>query len=676
MAILPSRRSSHPASAAPPARTVGITPRAFIIGTALIPLICYWVEYTEIVAQGTDLAAMSLIIGAVFSLFVLICVNAVLARWTPRWMLSQAELMFIYIMQTVSIGICGIGMGQFLIPTLGNAFYFQSSANGWKDLFHRAIPPHLVPDFGANPLALQKFYQGNSALSVDFLAAWALPIFWWSGFICVLLGSVLCLGVIFRRQWADNEKLPFPIVYLPLELTRNDPEAGPIYRNRLFWIAFSISVVLETLASLNYLYPSVPAIPLKPTTLPNIGDFLKSPPWSAVGFLPLAFYPMVIGLVYFLPVEVSFSAWFFFLLTKFEDVLATGAGLRGDGVPRAVARIPYHGEQGAGAFLGLTLFGLWSYRKYVAAVVGKAFGEKEFADVPDTNEPIPYRLAVFGFLAGFALLTLFAVMGGMAWWLAVVFFALYFVFATTFARARAEAGLPWGFGPGVNPHGLLTDVAGKQHLSLGSATMLAYFQWFDMDYRCMAMPNQMEAMKIASSVDAPARMNNRHLYLVILWSTLVGTLSTWWALLSIYYKYGAATGNVNSWRTNIGSVPFNVLSDWIKNPTPFDMSRVYGVLAGMGITGFLMVMRTRFLAWPFHPIGYVLAETSTMLWLWCPTLVGWLIKLVILRYGGIGLFRRAIPFFIGLILGDYVIASLWALLGLYLGIPTYRAFPN
>jgi hypothetical protein len=102
---------------------------------------------------------------------------------------------------------------------------------------------------------------------------------------------------------------------------------------------------------------------------------------------------------------------------------------------------------------------------------------------------------------------------------------------------------------------------------------------------------------------------------------------------------------------------------------------MYGVLGGMGFTGFLMTMRTRFLSWPFHPVGYVLAETSTMVWLWCPTLVGWLIKLLVLRYGGIAAFRRGIPFFIGLILGDYVISSAWALLGLYLNIPTYRAFP-
>jgi hypothetical protein len=169
-------------------------------------------------------------------------------------------------------------------------------------------------------------------------------------------------------------------------------------------------------------------------------------------------------------------------------------------------------------------------------------------------------------------------------------------------------------------------------------------------------------------------MNNRHLYWVILWATLVATAASWWALLSIYYKYGAATGNVNSWRTDMGSAGFRILSTGSRTRR-FRGERLYGVLGGFTFTGFLMAMRTRFLGWPFHPVGYVLAETFTMPWLWCPTLIGWAIKLFVLRYGGIRAFRIGIPFFIGLILGDYVISCLWALLGLYLEIPTYRAFP-
>jgi hypothetical protein len=47
-----------------------------------------------------------------------------------------------------------------------------------------------------------------------------------------------------------------------------------------------------------------------------------------------------------------------------------------------------------------------------------------------------------------------------------------------------------------------------------------------------------------------------------------------------------------------------------------------------------------------------------------------------LRYGGIKSYRAALPFFVGLILGDYLIASLWTLLGAATGVTMYRCFPN
>jgi hypothetical protein len=656
------------------ATTIGITPRALILGTVLIPLMCYWVEYTEIVAQGTDLAAMSLIIGAVFALFLLICLNGLLSFIAPKQKFSQAEMLFVYIMQTVSIGICGIGMMQFLVPTLGNGYYYANGANSWKDNFHRYIPLHLVP----KEEVLPKFYQGNASLNMTYLMGWLSPILWWSAFIFVLLGAMLCLNVILRRQWVDNEKLAFPIVYLPLELTRNDPETGPLFRNPLFWAAFLIPCVLETLCSLNYLYPGIPAIPLKPSTLVNLSDEFNTPPWSAMkGSLTLGFYPLVIGLTYFLPADVSFSAWFFYLFSKFEDVAATATGLRADGVSPAMARIPYHGEQGAGAFLGLALIGFWSYRKYLSAVFGKFLREPEPKDLhlDDTEEAIPYRLAFAGFWIGFGLLVAFGVYAGMVWWLPVVFLTLYFCFAVTFTRVRAEAGLPWGFGPWMMPHGVVGEVIGSRSLDAASLTSMGYFKWMDNDMRCLAMPHQLEALKMGASNTLTARMNPRHMFWVILWATLVACFASWWALLSIYYQYGAATGNVNGWRTGMGSDGINWLDNLLRNPTRFEPTRLWAIIGGAAFTGFLMTLRTRFLWWPLHPVGYVIAETQTMGWLWCPTLVGWAIKVLVLRYGGIKLFRRLIPFFIGLILGDYIISCLWTLLGLYLDIPTYRAFP-
>ena len=100
--------------------TQGITLRALLIGLFLIPVVCIWNEYTEIVAEGTDLVAMSLIIAVVVLLFGLVLINLALKRWRPRKAFSQAELMTIYIMLIVSVGISGIGVGQFLV-----AVFFQ-----------------------------------------------------------------------------------------------------------------------------------------------------------------------------------------------------------------------------------------------------------------------------------------------------------------------------------------------------------------------------------------------------------------------------------------------------------------------------------------------------------------------------------------------------------------------
>jgi hypothetical protein len=46
----------------------------------------------------------------------------------------------------------------------------------------------------------------------------------------------------------------------------------------------------------------------------------------------------------------------------------------------------------------------------------------------------------------------------------------------------------------------------------------------------------------------------------------------------------------------------------------------------------------------------------------------------VVRYGGVKGYRAALPLFLGLILGDYVVAAVWSLAGWLLGVSTYRTF--
>jgi hypothetical protein len=52
-----------------------------------------------------------------------------------------------------------------------------------------------------------------------------------------------------------------------------------------------------------------------------------------------------------------------------------------------------------------------------------------------------------------------------------------------------------------------------------------------------------------------------------------------------------------------------------------------------------------------------------MTWLWMPFFLAWLIKLFIIKYGGMKLYRQAMPIFLGLIMGDFVGGGLTTLLG-------------
>jgi predicted membrane protein len=75
---------------------------------------------------------------------------------------------------------------------------------------------------------------------------------------------------------------------------------------------------------------------------------------------------------------------------------------------------------------------------------------------------------------------------------------------------------------------------------------------------------------------------------------------------------------------------------------------------GAAEAGLLVALRNRFPWWPVHPLGLAFQYT------WGPQVYSfsifltWFAKLLLLRIGGIGLYRRAAPFFIGLALG-YVV---------------------
>jgi hypothetical protein len=54
--------------------------------------------------------------------------------------------------------------------------------------------------------------------------------------------------------------------------------------------------------------------------------------------------------------------------------------------------------------------------------------------------------------------------------------------------------------------------------------------------------------------------------------------------------------------------------------------------------------------------------------IWFPFLLVWLLKTLVLRYGGMRLYRETVPAFLGFALGHYAVAGiLWGLMGAFSG---------
>ena len=85
-------------------------------------------------------------------------------------------------------------------------------------------------------------------------------------------------------------------------------------------------------------------------------------------------------------------------------------------------------------------------------------------------------------------------------------------------------------------------------------------------------------------------------------------------------------------------------------------------------------MRAAFFWWPFHPLGYALCISWAVSVFWFSCLIAWIIKGLILRYGGMRYYSASRPFFVGMILGEFTMALAWTLINALTG-ATPPVFP-
>ena len=634
-------------------RASGITFRALVIGLILIVVNAYWLTVTsELVAPLCLLTFVSLFFNAVFSLFVLVLCNQLLVKLTPERALSTQELLVVYIMVVMVSTIGGHTLMCLLVGTLAHPIHFATPENEWADMFWRYIPDWFIPSTDA----LDDYFEGESTLyTMEHIRGWLTPVIVWTAFISVIWFVMICINSIIRRQWTEEEKLAYPIIQLPLRMTA---ESSSFFRNKGMWLGFALAGSLEILAGLNYLFPRVPGFRLNYYPITHL---FTGRPWNTIGWIAASAFPFIIGITFFVPLDISLSAWVFYLVGRVERVIRLGVLSTGN---------PYFDERAAGAWVAVGILALWSTRRHFRRVFRKILFSGS-SDLDDSEEPMKYRTAVFGIIIGLGFLIVFSYKAGMAFWVVGGFIFLYFVMGIGIARVRAEFGPPSHEVLWVDPARVLAVGFGPRSVGASSLTILSFYHWLNRLNIAHPMPNQLEAFKLAERT----KINSKRLVWIMMLATVMGTLACFWAYLHVLYKVGAPA--TSGFVVGMGWETFNRLQTWLNNPT----GPVHGAINSMGIasaiTFLLYFLRHRFFWWPFHPIGYVMTSAT---WgglsdYWFSVFLGWMIKAIIVKFFGLKAHRRAVPFFLGLILGDYLITCLWSLVAIIFHTPVYILWP-
>lgn len=644
----------------------GFTFRSFLFVMLASVIIAFWTQHSELVI---DSPSFNSIHPSIAGFFAVICIslfiNPLLKFIRGTWALTQQELLLIYSVLIVVGPIVSIGGVHFFIPMLIAPFYYATPENEYAELFHDFIPSWFGPKA---PEVIRQFYEGSEGAGVPW-NAWIKPLAIWTPFLLAVYFIFLCMNVIIRKQWSERERLTFPLVQLPLEMTgsaQRNRIFNKFFRNGLMWFGFFLPVLLHGMNGIHTYIPSFPHIQYKHI---NIRRYFTEKPLSAMGHTELSFYPCIIGFSYILTVDISFSVAFFYIFSKTQLILSSAMGWMGRG-GSSLARFPFIEHQGVGAFLTIAFMSIVAGRRHLIDIFRKAFiGDKS---VDDSMEPLPYRWALFGFAGGMLFLILWSLAAGMSFWVAFVFFTLFSIFAVSLTRMRIQAGLGCVHGP-LTPQEVMRSTVGTVRLGTQNLTILGHYFFLTGEMRGImsVMPSQLEGFRLAQLT----KMNARKLFLSIVLGTIIGLLLAYFASMRTTYEFG---GNIlNRWRVrDMPRRPWLTLRSVLTTPQETDWIGLEFIGLGAAFTLFLTLMRLRFLWWIFHPIGYAAAYTGrTIHWIWFPILLGSIFKYTVLKHGGVKAYRNFLPFFLGLILGDFFMGGFWGIIGLFSNQPGYLLFP-
>ncbi|EPR44130.1 hypothetical protein dsx2_1874 [Desulfovibrio sp. X2] len=653
-----------------------IRPRAVVLGVLLGLGVCAVTPYNNMLLRATLLGGGHFPLAPFVILFWLTVITTAAGKLTRRSLLAGRELFVTWILMVLVSGLPYTGLVRTFFVNITTPQTFATPNNHWAETLGPLLPASLFPK---DPKALTDIYDGlDGALGQNSLtvlsridwSAWAGPLLWWGAFVFLAFLVMICLVNLFSGQWVENERVNFPLLRLPqvMEEAVDEGRFLGFLTDRYLLIGLALTVFLHTMNGLSSFYPEIPQIP----TLFVVGKyFSKYGIFSGFHKLKIYIYPAFIGFAFLTSRQISLSLWFFYLLGALAfgvlDVTGLSVPAGALGVTFGPTLAAVEETQMIGAYGVFFLFLLWLARSHLAMIARHAVGIGQAKR--GESEWFSLRAAFWGGIGGMVLLGAWCVHFGMTPLAAASVLVMFFVVSFVAARIICQGGIAYFTLTAAPLDGLIalfgSGFLGTAGLLVAAAAQKVLF----VDLRESLLPSLFHAAKVGEGV------RNKRLYLTgIVVVLILGVAVSIAAMMALCHTYGLRELELE-WATRTSVSVYDNVKRLIDTPLSMQGHVVTYSLVGAAIMLALVLCYHRFHWWPLHPIGYLATYSSSMHILWFSFFVGWLVNQVCLRYGGVTLFRKVRYFFFGLILGDFLMGGMWAMIGLHTGM-TYQVLPD
>jgi hypothetical protein len=394
---------------------------------------------------------------------------------------------------------------------------------------------------------------------------------------------------------------------------------------------------------------------------------LSERPWS---YLPThlkraPLYFTFIGVTYFIHARTAFSLWAIYVIAQ----LVTGQQrMMGADIADAAWR-----DQHLGASLIYVAGFIWVGRVYWWNLLKSAFGVATAHEVRGASTR--HRAALLIAVGGTAVMLAWLCALRVSWWAALLIVMFLLMPHLVTARIVAETGICF-----IRSTATFTEVytnlspgilSGRDVFFSGVFSANGAFQT-----REGMLAYALHGMRNCDMADVERREQSR-VALAIVWTLLLGMFVGTWSSLYCYYSYATPLSQPNDRAEAVINShgllvlpkeeivePLTRYAEGRFPPKPHNPWLHFGT--GMAVTACLQVATWRLGWWPFVPVGYVAGTTNLIALAWFSLMIGWIAKILILRFGGAGLFVRMRPLFIGIIFGEALAAGFWLVVNLVL----------